>query len=63
MSRIKELQEELLKVSDMTIVFYRCIECNLLTTSLQAKVIVVDDNMKIVYEDHVSYDVDLPEFG
>ena len=30
---------------------------------LQGKVIAVDDNLTLVYEDHVSYDKDLPEFG
>ena len=32
-------------------------------SSLQAKVIAVDDVLRVVYEDHVSYKDDLPGFG
>ena len=34
-----------------------------LDITLQVKVIVVNDSMRRVYEDSVSYDRDLPEFG
>ena len=34
-----------------------------LDITLQVKVIVVNDSMTSVYEDSVSYDRDLPEFG
>ena len=30
---------------------------------LQGKVIVINDDLKVVYDDSVSYDLDLPEFG